>query len=129
MIERVPIARRGSTKLIPHVSKRRMRPILDLDPAIGLAAAAVDAVAKFSRDRLSAMELLEGRLQPEVNAGFEPGPRRRERSVRAATKLTQDDRDRSWRALSGSTKLIPHEGKRRMLAVLHLDPATGAAAW
>jgi hypothetical protein len=79
MIERVPIARRGSTKLIPHVSKRRMRPILDLDSAIGLAAAAVDAVAEFSRDRLSAMELLEGRLQPEVNAGFEPGPRRRER--------------------------------------------------
>ena len=58
MIERVPIARRGSTKLIPHASKRRMRPILDLDPAIGLAAAAVDAVAEFSRDRLSGMELL-----------------------------------------------------------------------
>jgi len=29
-----------------------MRPILDLDPAIGLAAAAVDAVAEFARDQL-----------------------------------------------------------------------------
>ena len=69
--------------------ERRMRPILDLDPAIGPPAA---LVAELSRDRLSAMALLEG---GPINAGFEPGPRRRERSVRAATKLAQDDRDRS----------------------------------
>ena len=42
------------------------------------------------------LEMLEGEAPSQrLNAGFEPGPRRRELSVRAATKLTQDDRDRS----------------------------------
>jgi hypothetical protein len=70
------------SELIQHAAKRGMLPVIDLDPAIGRAAA-VDAVAEISRDRLSAKELLEGRPQPSESAASLAGatrgfrPRRR----------------------------------------------------